>query len=68
MKAMVPRKYPPFTAAGLVLFEADYISDLYGVATFVGNPSRRTKRHCRTDTAATHVGTRGLMPPYGLAS
>ena len=26
VKAMVPRKYPPFTAAGLVLFEADYIS------------------------------------------
>ena len=38
MKAMVPRKYPPFAAAGLALFEADYISDLYGVAAFVGNP------------------------------
>ena len=30
VKAKVPCKYPPFAAAGLVLCEADYISDLYG--------------------------------------
>ena len=37
VKAKVPRQYAPLVAAGLVLFEADSNSDLYGGATIVGN-------------------------------